>query len=399
MTWLLLGIILLFDVAIGDPETSKGDALSIRLNQSPGSANFGSVEIRGLEKAALEKLKQAGLNARQWRAFFAMYVGESLPKPTDDILPMLGKYQIEANLIRFTPRFPLVGGLTYYAHFARKKLADFVNISSETSKNQQAISALFTIPNTLTAPTYVEKVYPSGDKLPENQLKLYIYFSAPMRRGNVYHYFTLRNAAGEKIAAPFIEVEQEGWDPHSRRLTLFFNPGRIKRGLRPYQDMGLALKAGEQYQLEINQEMKDAMGNPLKAAFRKMFSAMPEDRISPTPGSWQKILPIPGTTEPLRLIFPEPLDYALLKRVISVFDHSGKRIEGEVKIGKTETEWAFFPSQPWQSGTYSIRIAAILEDLAGNNLNRLFDMEISSKDREPGRFGQFANIYFTLTKK
>ena len=34
----------------------------------------------------------------------------------------------------------------------------------------------------------------------------------------------------EAIELPFLEIDEELWDPAMMRLTLFIDPGRIKRG-------------------------------------------------------------------------------------------------------------------------------------------------------------------------
>ena len=46
-----------------------------------------------------------------------------------------------------------------------------------------------------------------------------------------------------------LEVGEELWDADQCRLTLFFDPGRIKRGLRPHLEAGPPLTEGEAYRL------------------------------------------------------------------------------------------------------------------------------------------------------
>src|SRR5262249_56091734 len=96
----------------------------------------------------------------------------------------------------------------------------------------------FLLPKPETVPTVVEHVYPSRKELPENLLRFYFHFSAPMSRGDVYQYIRLLDAAGKPIEAPFLELEQELWDESGRRFTLLIDPGRIKRGLKPREEGG-----------------------------------------------------------------------------------------------------------------------------------------------------------------
>jgi hypothetical protein len=48
------------------------------------------------------------------------------------------------------------------------------------------------------------------------------------------------------------------------RLTLFIDPGRIKRGVLPLEEVGPALEEGKRYTLMIDRDLKDGTGNPLK---------------------------------------------------------------------------------------------------------------------------------------
>ena len=83
-----------------------------------------------------------------------------------------------------------------------------------------------------------------------------------------------------------------------------------------------------------------------------------------------------GTREAVRLIFPEPLDRALLENSLDLLDHHGTRVEGAVEIGDMERDGRFIPSADWGAGSYVIEIDARLEDRAGNNLRRPFDNDL-----------------------
>ena len=49
--------------------------------------------------------------------------------------------------------------------------------------------------------------------LPANELKLYIYFSAPMSRGEAWKHIHLLDDAGKPVPLAFLELDQELWDP------------------------------------------------------------------------------------------------------------------------------------------------------------------------------------------
>jgi hypothetical protein len=50
-------------------------------------------------------------------------------------------------------------------------------------------------------------------------------------------------------------------------------------------------------------------------------------------------------------------------------------LAGSVDVRREETEWRFTPQQAWIPGEYRIVIHTTLEDLAGNHINRAFDVD------------------------
>src|SRR4029077_13312670 len=152
----------------------------------------------------------------------------------------------------------------------------------------EPVVAEFVIPKPAAGPpTVVEHVYPSTNKLPENQLKFYLHFSAPMSRGEAYRHIHLLQANGKEVDLPFLELDEELWDPEGKRFTLFFDPGRIKRGLKPREEVGPALEEGKSYTLVIDRQWQDAQGTPLKEFFRKAFSVSPPDDRQPDVNTWK----------------------------------------------------------------------------------------------------------------
>jgi hypothetical protein len=228
------------------------------------------------------------------------------------------------------------------------------------------------------ARTRVTAVYPTRNVLPENQLKFYIHFSAPMARGEAYQHVQLLTDKGAKIEVPFLELDQELWDPKQQRFTLFFDPGRIKRGLKSREEAGPALEQGKTYTFLIDNEWSDAKGNRLQESFRKTFRVGPPDDVPIDPARW-KIMPPAEPRSPLVVDFPEPLDHALLDRLLTITDSSGKSIAGTVAISKEETRWQFQPEKPWRPGAYQLIIQAHLEDLAGNKVGRAFEVDVFEK--------------------
>jgi hypothetical protein len=287
----------------------------------------------------------------------AVFVDSSEP----GVPAMLGESSRSGADLLFVPRFALQPGLRYRVEFT----------------DQEKVTASFQIQPRVAAAGFVEQVYPSAQELPENQLKLYLHFATAMARGEIYHHLHLLDASGQVIQQPFLELAEELWDPQLRRLTVLFDPGRVKRDLVPNREVGTPLEAGGSYTLVVDAQLRDAAGQPLQRDYRKRFTVRAADRESPQPEQWRLESPAPGGRAALSLVFPEPLDHALLQHSISVQDASGKALAGAVSIDSEERRWRFRPTAAWQPGAYQLVIATSLEDLAGNRIGRLFDTDVS----------------------
>lgn len=298
-----------------------------------------------------------------------------------DAPPMTGMYSESGAEVVFQPRYAPSPGVTYRA---------------ECRQGSSVVAAeRFAIPERDRTPTtIVEHVYPSTDQLPENLLKFYVHFSAPMSRGEAYRHVKLLDQQGGPVELPFLEIDEELWDANLQRLTLLFDPGRIKTGLVPNQEVGVALHAGRSYTLAIDAGWLDAEGKPLQASFEKRFTVVGADTEPPGPGNWVVSAPV-GGSEPLTVDFPEPLDHALLSRVVAVTTLTGEAVAGEVLIEEGETRWVFQPEQPWQPGRYRIEAKTILEDLAGNSIHRPFEVDVFEKVEERIS-GATASVLFTV---
>ena len=285
------------------------------------------------------------------QAIFAVYTGgPSAP-------PVMGNYFVDGNTVVFRPRFPLAAGVDYRAVF---RAADGSPIEAVFSG--PALSRVST--------TRVDHVYPSSDVLPSNQLKLYVRFSAAMARGQAWDRIHLVDENGQLIESPFVEVVQELWDPDQRMLTVLFDPGRIKRGVGANVELGPVISEGKQYTLVIDSEYLDARGAPLEEEFQKSFLGGPSDRTPIDPDEWRLVEPRAKSFEPLVVDFPEPLDFALLQWSLRV-----EGVAGSVSVDREESRWHFTPDATWQLGEYSLLVDLVLEDLAGNRIDRPFDID------------------------
>lgn len=312
----------------------------------------GTIEVSGLDARALERLRRKTMSKPEWTALLAVHSG-SLAEPA-----MLGSYEVTREAIVFRPRFPLVAGLTYTVRF-------------------DGFETTVTVPAKTATPTVLAQVYPTAGALPANQLKFYLDFSAPMSFGDAYRHIRLLDGDGREVPRAFLQTAHELWDGRRQRFTLILDPGRIKRGLRSNVEDGAPLRIGSAYRLVIDAGWRDGEGQPLRQPFEKPFRVIAADRTAPDSGAWRMNAPGGGTTEPLELALNEPLDRALLEDMLVVLDSRGEPVEGQITIAGAETRWVFRPRQPWGRGGYAVRVSTKLEDLAGNNLRRLFDEDVT----------------------
>src|SRR5262249_3106211 len=141
-------------------------------------------------------------------------------------------------------------------------------------------------------------------------------------------------------------------------------------------EVGPVLEEGKAYTLVIDRAWPDAEGEPLREAHRKSFTAGPPDDVPPDPPKWKVQAPLADTREPLVVTFPEPLDHALLQRLLGVADGWGRAVGGQVRGRRGEPGWEFTPTEPWRAGAYRLVIDTRLEDLAGNRIGRPFEVDV-----------------------
>ena len=268
---------------------------------------------------------------------------------------VLGQVRRVGKTLHFTPRFGLTPGLTY-----RVEAGTFCQ--------------RITVPRPPRKPSTTVQIYPSGDRLPENLLRFYLHFDAPMRRGEVYKHVRLLDEHDKEIDMPFLELDEELWDPSGQRLTLLIDPGRIKRGLKPREEIGPVLEQGKSYTLEIADSWHDAQDVPLKATVRKRFTVTAALTSPPQMSHWT--LSSPSERLPLVVTFDRPMDHALAQRLLRVTNARGEPIAGTIALSKNETVWSFTPTLPWTDGEYRLVADTRLEDPAGNSLARPFEVDL-----------------------
>jgi hypothetical protein len=326
------------------------------------------VQVTGLPGDVLDALEDA--TPEQWAA--AMKVSVSPDAPA-----MLGNYAVEDGAARFTPAFPFDQGREYQVTFDASK------VPGATAAAAPLVASVGRPASTAVPSTVVARIYPTGDTVPENLLRMYVEFSAPMGNKSGVEYLKVLNESGAEIAGAILPLDYQFWSPDHTRFTVFFDPGRVKDGILPNREMGRPLTYGGAMTLVVSREWKDANGLTLKEDFRRTFKVTPSDTRPLDPKTWKIQAPAAGGRSGVIVTFPEPLDHGLLMRALGI-RRDGEPVNGEIAVDQNETRWTFTPAEPWRAGAYDLLALDILEDLAGNQIGRAFEVDnFDTVDKSP----------------
>jgi hypothetical protein len=202
---------------------------------------------------------------------------------------------------------------------------------------------------------------------------MYLHFSAPMKQGLGYKHIRL-TSDGKAVEDPYLHIEQELWSADGKRLTILFDPARVKRGLKPREEAGPILIEGKKHTLTIDASWPDAHGFPLKEKFTYSFDVGPPDETAIDPEKWT-ITPPSGESQ-LVVKFEKPLDKALSERLIWVVDAEGKRMDLPSQASKDQTGVTIgAATTKWKPGNYKLVIDTRLEDICGNRVGEPFEVD------------------------
>jgi hypothetical protein len=342
--------------------SSAGSRPHIRLTVPTDNSSSAYVEVTGLSNDTLDAIGRFCSTREKCAQVLRVVVklGEDLS------VPMVGRYAVEQRALRFTPMFPLDAGREYEVFFDPAVVpgADGTPMRTSLSRPAPVVASL----------TTVSHIYPTAETVPENQLRFYIHFSAPMGRRGGLDYIQLLDESGRAVEDPFLPLDTDLWNEDRTRYTVFFDPGRQKRGILPNRAMGPSLTAGRTYTLVVKRDWTDGNGQPLKETSTRQFRVGPPDLAPLDHRAWKIDPPLAGTLSPVVVSFPEPLDHGLLLRALAV-RRGPTGIPGQARVEAGETRWAFTPGEPWEPGEYALMVLSVLEDLAGNRIGRAFEVD------------------------
>lgn len=166
-------------------------------------------------------------------------------------LPLFGTWVDSGTSWTFRPVVAFTQGMTY-------QVLKFEEVVHEFRIDHQEFPK-----------TEIINIYPGLDTVPENLLKIYLRFSQPMGEQLSEGFITVVNNQGDTIEKVFLPLQPELWNETHDLLTLWLDPGRIKRDLGPHQWLGSPLRKNQVYQILISSAWKDQNGNQLVHSFEK----------------------------------------------------------------------------------------------------------------------------------
>lgn len=275
---------------------------------------------------------------------------------------MQGQYTREGDYLVFTPYFPFTSGMTY-----------MIRTRNENVGNSYSYQPFQVGKKTMVEPAEVISIYPLADQLPENLLRFYIYFKTPMKKGQALKYIQLVDDKGNIDRHAFMEFKQELWSADGKRLTVLFDPGRIKRGVSTNLLRGPALLEGKKYELIISGDWEDVYGQALSTNSTKKIQVVSAYDQQIELNNWGINKPRRNSNDAITLHFDRIIDHALLQSMIEIVNEEETPIHGHWEIETEERSIKFIPKTGWKKGNYTIIIDSRLEDVAGNNLQNLLD--------------------------
>jgi hypothetical protein len=281
---------------------------------------------------------------------------------------VLGNFSKTDSGVLFQPLIPLSQGMEYGVLQSNRVVGKIA------------------VPASSGKPPMVTAIYPQADTVPENLLKFYIEFSEPMQTGSALEHIFLLDKNRDTLQRIFLDLKPELWDPAEKVLTVWIDPGRIKRDLVLNKELGNPLHSHQTYELVVTGKWKDRRGLALGKSISKKFTVSPRVDEQLSINQWRIVVPKAGTIAPLTIHLGYPVDHYLLQESLSVLTNDGKPVKGKVTLVDKDKTWMFTPDTEWSLGAYKLRVASRLEDLAGNNLNKVFDRDIYKQKKNDNAY-------------
>jgi hypothetical protein len=221
-----------------------------------------------------------------------------------------------------------------------------------------------------SAAPHVVSISPAARSIPANTLRLYVIFDKPARGVVATRDVRLVDAEGRAVEGAFMDFGQDLWSPDGRRLTVLFDPGRVKQDVEGRGDSAAPLQVGHSFIVEVRGK-------------RFEYQVTPALRTPIDPQAWRLNVPSAGSRRALSVTFDRELDGALLRDQLEIVDVHGRSQSGQVTASADGEAWSWRPDHPWRAGAYRLLVGDRLEDVSGNRVGEALDHEVGAPDRPP----------------
>ena len=126
------------------------------------------------------------------------------------------------------------------------------------------------------------------------------------------------------------------WSPDGRRLTVLFDPGRVKRGVADDEAGAAPLREGHRYRIDVGSR-------------HHRFVAGPANRSPIDAAAW-KVAPPTRRDGELTVVFDRVMDDALLAHELRVRRRDGRWVPGTSRLERDGSVWRFRPANGWSTG-------------------------------------------------
>jgi len=283
-------------------------------------------------------------------------------------VPVSGKWVAESGVLIFRPKYPFREGLNF-------------EVVERKDSGSSQVQWSFRIPKPGGIAPELLEIRPVSKQWPANLLRVYLHFNRPMSRGESTKFIQIKDESGRILIQPFLELDQELWDRDGKRLTLLFDPGRVKSGLKPREEDGAILEKGHQYTIHVAKGWPDARGVAMEKPLEQTFMVGPADHEPVEPRLWTIKPPLAQANSALEVQFNEPVDTGMALRLISVLESGECPLDGKAEISADGLTWKFTPVVKWSPGLHFIEVDPVLEDPSGNQVGRPFERDMKA-DKE-----------------
>ncbi|MEM8728705.1 MAG: hypothetical protein AAGF79_02215 [Pseudomonadota bacterium] len=259
----------------------------------------------------------------------------------------------QAGHIVLRSTWPLMAGQAYDLHLdgASGPLTIPISVPADKTVGQVGVS----------------QVAPSGDHWPANTLRFHISFATPMARGQVEDFVSLIDAAGRTVPRAFLNLGVELWSADQKRLTVMFDPGRLKRGVGPNAKLGAPLVEGETYAIRVSASMADATNRPLSSTTEHWFVAGPAEHRSLNATDWL----LSRTSNEIRVRFDRSMDTQSVVSMLRLREVGGDLVAKQSVFVGNSLIWHWPGMDPDKD--FELVVGPGLEDVSGNTICAPFD--------------------------